>query len=172
MREMRRLSLLTLGLVAIVAACAPPPPPAPVAVQGSPADLAALAGEWHGDYYSVDTGRRGSIRLDLKAEEGMAYGEVLMFARQGEPMTPAHEHAEEESRLSTQALSIRFVAVEGDLISGTIEPYRDPGCAQCIVSTTFTGRIRGDVIEGTFVTHGGPGHRTQQGNWRVERKKG
>ena len=172
MREMRRLPLLTVGLVALAAACAAPPPPAPVSVQGSPADLATLAGEWSGDYFSADTGRSGSIRLDLRAEEGMAHGDVMMFARQGEPMTPAHEHSAEAGRVSTQALSIRFVAVEGDLISGTIEPYRDPGCAQCVVSTTFTGRLRGDVIEGSYVTHGGPGHRTQQGRWRVERKKG
>jgi hypothetical protein len=51
-----------------------------------------------------------------------------------------------------------------------MEPYRDPAC-DCLLSTTFTGRRRGDVIEGTFVANPGPKHPVQTGTWSVSRQR-
>ena len=48
-----------------LAACAVPSPPVPVV--GAPSDVAQLAGEWEGQYSSVETGRRGSIFFHIAA---------------------------------------------------------------------------------------------------------
>ncbi|HSN88321.1 MAG TPA: hypothetical protein VL025_16290 [Thermoanaerobaculia bacterium] len=167
--ERRRAGLrfLVLGLL-ILAACAAPAPPPPVPVRGGPVDLTLLAGEWNGEYFGAETGRSGTIRLDLTAGEAIAYGEVVMYDPGHRPLVPAGLDRQEE-RPSTQALSIRFVAVDEGIVSGSLEPYHDPECGECIVTTIFTGRVRGNVIEGTYVTHGGQAHPTTRGSWRVER---
>ena len=43
-----------------------------------------------------------------------------------------------------------------------------PDC-QCIVTTVFQGNVKGNSIEGQYVTHGGMGLR-QQGIWSVQRQ--
>ncbi|HSF41820.1 MAG TPA: hypothetical protein VLT87_18610 [Thermoanaerobaculia bacterium] len=172
----RHLSMLfgIVGLTAAIfaSACGSVPPPPPVAVQGSPADLASLTGEWFGEYTNAATGRSGSITLSLKAGEGIAHGEVVMFAnRAAAPYAAANERPRvDATQPSVRSLAIRFIAVEGGTISGTLEPYEDPEECHCILSTTFTGRVTGNVIEGTFLTYGGLGHSPEQGEWRVDRK--
>lgn len=69
---------------------------------------------------------------------------------------------------SSQVLRIAFVRVAGGNVTGTLDPYTDPEC-QCTVQTTFTGTLRGNTIEGTFVTRG-PLPREQTGRWRVTRR--
>ena len=49
----------------------------------------------------------------------------------------------------TSLLTIRLVRVQGDTVTGRMEPYTDPDC-QCTVETTFRGVLRGDTISGTF----------------------
>lgn len=166
------LGIAALAAALLASACGSVPPPPPVPVQGTPGDLAALAGEWFGEYSNVGTGRNGSINFSLKAGEGIAYGEVVMYAhRAAAPYAAANEQGGvEEGNPSVRPLTIRFVAVEGGTISGTLEPYEDPDECHCILSTTFTGRVKGNVIEGTFLTYGGPGHTPEKGEWRVERK--
>lgn len=164
---------LAVLLTALLTACTAAPPPPPVSVQGNDRDLNALAGKWSGDYFSGSTGRTGSIRFNLNAEEGAVYGTVLMFPQgRSSSMEPANRQAPaSEAPRGGQPLSIRFIVIEDGVVSGTLEPYKDPDC-DCLLSTTFTGRVHGDVIEGSFVSHGGPAHKTQDGRWKVNRKPG
>jgi hypothetical protein len=168
---MRRSALSTITRAAallaalLLGACAPAPEPA-VPVAGEAADLAALAGEWSGSYSSAATGRSGLIHFRLTAEDGFAQGEVTMIPAGSVPRLEAANRA---PQAAPEQLTIHFVAVAGDLVSGTIEPYRDPDCG-CILSTTFQGRLRGGVIDGTFVSYGGRANMPQRGEWRVERK--
>jgi hypothetical protein len=149
-------------------ACGAPAPPPPVAVRAAAADLASLIGEWNGEYSSAASGRSGAIHLILQPGEDTAYGDVLMIPARAEgPFQPVNRDAE---TAGPQPLSIRFVAVSEGVVSGTLEPYRDPDC-NCVLSTTFTGTLRGNTIEGTFVSQGGPGRQVQDGRWRVDRKK-
>jgi len=154
-------------VVAVLAGCASKPQPVPVT--GAPDDLQMLAGEWGGDYQGEDSGRSGSIIFRLSAATDTAFGDVIMIPTTrgnpaspsvGLPMPPAPE-----------VLSIAFVRAEGGGVSGQLKPYRDPTC-DCQLSTTFEGKIRGDVISGTFssVRVNGSGS-PQTGSWRVTRKK-
>jgi hypothetical protein len=171
---MRARVAATVVLAALLAACAAAPPPPPVSIEGNQKDLNALAGKWSGDYFSGDTGRSGSIRLTLNAEEGAVYGDVLMFPKgRSSSLEAANRRASPapDAPRGGQPLAIRFVVIEDGVVSGTLEPYKDPDC-DCFLSTTFTGRVHGDVIEGSFVSHGGPGRVTQDGRWKVTRKSG
>jgi hypothetical protein len=141
-----------------------------VPVAGADADVPRLAGSWRGEYWSGDTGRSGLIRFELDAADGGARGDVLML--------PAGHREEgraalEQTPLGAGRLAIRFVTVDAatETVSGTLEPYRDPQC-DCVVSTTFVGRVSRDRIEGTFVTQGGEGRPARLGNWRVTRTRG
>jgi hypothetical protein len=168
---MRARLAVPVVAAAILTACAAAPPP-PVSVDANQKDLNAMAGDWSGDYSSGDTGRTGSIRLTLDAEQGAASGTVLMFPRgRSSAMEPANRQASPSTSAPRggQPLSIRFIMIEDGMVSGTLEPYKDPDC-DCFLSTTFTGRVHGDVIQGTFVSHGGPGRVTQDGRWKVTRK--
>jgi hypothetical protein len=171
---MRVRSAVLMVLAVVLAACSSAPPPPPVSVDANQKDLNALAGSWSGDYFSGSTGRTGSIRFNLDAEEGAVSGTVLMFPKgRSNAMEPANRQgsASENAPRGGQPLSIRFIVVEDGVVSGTLEPYKDPDC-DCFLSTTFTGRVHGDVIQGTFVSHGGPGRVTQDGRWKVTRKSG
>jgi hypothetical protein len=158
-----------LAAVVLAVACAAPTPPPAVPVRGEPADLSALAGEWTGEYSSAGTGRSGAIRMTIEAGTNIAHGDVLMFPARAEERPQAANA--DPAGAAPQALAIRFVAIADGLVSGTLEPYRDPQC-NCILSTTFTGRVQGDTIEGTFISHGGRAHTIQEGRWRVDRKRG
>lgn len=174
MRVRAAIPVVLAVILAILAGCAAAPPPPPVSVDANQKDLSSLAGSWSGDYFSGSTGRTGSIRFTLNAEEGAVYGTVLMFPQgRSSAMEPANRQGSgsENAPRGGQPLSIRFIVIEDGVVSGTLEPYKDPDC-DCFLSTTFTGRVHGDVIQGTFVSHGGPGHVTQDGRWKVSRKSG
>jgi hypothetical protein len=154
-------SALTLvAVAATMLACTETPPPQ-VPLAASPAALADLAGEWRGEYWSAGTGRRGSIRFLVDAAaEGVAHGDVVMVAEPHGGQPPAGPVVE--------TLAIRLVTVRGGLVTGALEPYRDPTC-DCLVSNSFTGELRGDLIDGGFVSFGGAAHVPQSGRWRVAR---
>lgn len=169
---MRVRSAVLTVLAVILAACSSAPPPPPVSVDANQKDLNAMAGDWSGQYFSGDTGRTGSIRLNLNAEAGAVSGTLLMFPKgRSSAMEPANRQGSPSTGAPRggQPLSIRFIVIEDGVVSGTLEPYKDPDC-DCFLSTTFTGRVHGDVIEGSFVSHGGPGRTTQDGRWKVTRK--
>jgi hypothetical protein len=141
--------------------------PAPVPVAGPTTDVAAIAGEWWGEYRSIETGRTGSIVFKLTAGRDTAYGDVVMLPAEQAAM---HQHdAAAGYRPVQQVLNIRFVEVEGSTVLGTIEPYQSPDC-ECRLMTTFRGEVTRNRIEGTFVIyHSNQDRAPQKGTWWVSR---
>ena len=158
-----------VGALALTTACALNPAPVPVA--GAVEDVNALAGEWTGEYHSVETGRSGSILFTLEAGRDTAFGDVIMVPRESGMTHDDAIRAATTRRAANQVLTIRFVRVTGSTVSGTIEPYPSPDCG-CQLITVFRGELRGDRIEGTFRTHHSE-HETvaQQGTWWAARTK-
>jgi hypothetical protein len=162
-----------IGMVAAAcaaAACAGTP--ARVPVRAGPEGSAALAGEWEGSYQGASTGRSGSIVFHLDVGRDTATGDVVMVplgaagplrrtldAPRG-AIVPAAQ---------PQALTIRFVRVEGGRVFGMLDAYDDPDCG-CPVRTRFEGTIAGNAIRGTFTTFGAPGGRPATGTWQVDRR--
>lgn len=162
---MKHVSALTL---LAVMACQSLPETVPLV--GNPMDVSSLVGEWTGEYDGGAGGRSGSIVFVLRSATDTAHGDVLMIPRAyGEAATADARHGQLQLR-SNQVLKIAFVRVASGEVSGTLDPYTDPDC-NCIVQTTFTGRIVGDTIEGTFVTRGGQLAREQTGRWRVAKRE-
>jgi hypothetical protein len=144
--------------------------PVPVPVQADPGTLAALAGNWAGSYEGEQTGRTGSITFRITEKGDSAFGDVMMVPQSGvlpHPVDTPAEHLRHAG--GPQVLSIAFVAISGDRVRGTLEPYVAPDC-QCRVVTTFTGAAQGDRITGTFTTRTADGVE-QTGQWRVSRQQ-
>lgn len=161
----RGISAATLALAA--AACAFNPAPVPLA--GRAADVERLAGRWTGDYEGYGSGRAGRIEFILAAGEGHAHGDVLMVPRTTRnPYRPWRETFTAPTLALSEDLTIRFVAVENGEVTGELDPYRDPDCG-CRAHTTFHGRLRGNVIEGTFVTFLDGHDDAQRGRWKAQR---
>ena len=159
------------SLVAVALACASKP--TPVTISGDPNDRASLAGKWSGEYQSPSTGRTGSIVFNLSASGDAANGDVVMIPRgYGKALMPFNQGtaagAAMQNTNNSQVLTIKLVRVSGDTVSGVLDAYRDPQC-DCPVETTFTGRLSGDTIEGTFTTRGTQANAPQTGTWRVKR---
>ena len=171
---MSRLFLTSLAAVAL--ACATKP--TPVTVTGEPADKASLAGRWSGEYQSASTGRSGSIVFNLSSTGEAASGDVVMIPRgYGKALERFDQTgatgvtgASAQNTNNSQVLTIKLVRVLGDSVSGVLDAYRDPEC-NCAVETTFTGRINGDAIDGTFTTRGSQSNAPQTGTWRVRRTR-
>lgn len=169
-----RVVVTVLGtmLVVLGAACSPASQN-PIPLVGGPGDLAALAGEWEGSYWSPSTGRSGSISFTLSAARDSAYGDVVMIPRGfGRPLqawdrTPAAGGQQPRS----QVLTINFVRVAAGRVSGILAPYADPETGVQLV-TTFEGRLKGDTIVGTYAAHPAGSTEIQTGEWQVTRRKG
>jgi hypothetical protein len=166
------LRVSTLASACLLAACAGHPPPVPLA--GSLRDIAALTGEWTGDYSSEETGRSGSISFVLTRRGDTAYGDVIMIPRGlGQPLRawrkddPGGPEDAERSRPTT--LTISFVRVQGNEVSGTLAPYRDPECG-CALLTRFVGWLRGDTISGTYFSSHERSEAEAHGRWQVVQK--
>lgn len=162
---------LLSGVAAIVfAGCALNP--APVPVRGDSWSIDDLAGEWIGEYSSPDTRRSGSIHFVLQAGRDTAFGDVVMV-----PGLTSRQYTDDPEiwprryplRSDPRALFIRFVNVEGNRVSGAIEPYPSPDC-ECTLHTTFTGLRRIDRIEGTYLTRHQEHGAIESGKWWAERK--
>lgn len=147
--------------VFVVAACATTAPPVPV--RGAPGDIAALAGEWSGDYMSMETGRSGRIHFRLDQDADTATGDVLMLPTEA----PSHRHPGDVHPAS-EYIPIAFVRVSGDRVRGTLGEYRDPVCG-CRLATTFDGLLRADTIAGTYTSRHIEGGAVQTGRWQVTR---
>jgi hypothetical protein len=163
-----RPKLPVVLLAAVLVGCGGSQTPVPVV--GRDADISQLAGEWYGDYSSVESGRSGSIVFKLVAGADSATGDVVMTpqwtTRQGNmPMQPSATQAP-----TSQPLSIRFVRVSGGQVSGALDPYPDPSCG-CTLHTTFIGRLRSDTLEGTYSSVHEQTRDVQKGRWRVVRKQ-
>ncbi len=137
----------------------------PVPVRG---DLAPLVGEWVGEYSSAEAGRTGSIVFTLAAGRDTALGDVMMV--------PANIEAAPTSRSddpmvrTPRILKISFVRCEGTAVTGWLEAYPDPDTGEK-TSTTFDGTIKGNRLEGTFVSYLELSNKRRTGKWVVNRKK-
>jgi hypothetical protein len=165
---MKTMSVSVLALAAVLAACASKP--TPISVSGDPEDRVSLAGKWTGEYNSPATGRSGSIVFNLSRDGDAANGDVVMIPRgTGRALIP-YDRSGANMQLPTasQVLTIKLVRIAGGAVNGVLDPYRDPEC-DCPVQTTFTGKLTGDTIEGTFSTRGSQSSTAQSGTWRVKR---
>jgi hypothetical protein len=144
----------------------------PVPMVGAAADVSALTGEWSGEYSSGESGRSGSISFTLRAADDSAFGDVVMIPTGlGRPVKPYSEQPVAGSNMPspTTVLKIRFVRVEqGGHVSGTLDPYADPQTGERLF-TTFTGELKGNIIEGTYTTRLQSGI-TQTGRWSVQKR--
>lgn len=145
---------------------------AAIPVVAEPERLASLVGEWHGEYASPATGSSGSIVFYLAPGDDHAHGDVQMIpSTVSSSNRPSARSATDPVRPGPQILTIRFVQAKGGQISGMLDRYEDPDC-DCEVRTTFTGEIKGDRMEGTFVSLSGhPGVGRTTGWWAVIRRK-
>jgi hypothetical protein len=143
--------------------------PTPVALQGAPADIAALQGEWSGEYSSPDSRRSGSITLTIRAGTDTAFGDVVMVTSGGQAVHAADDpHAHKLHSPSTDVLRIAFVRIFGGMVAGELEPYIAPDCG-CRVNTVFQGTVHRNRVSGEYFTTG-PGGLRQQGTWSASRK--
>ena len=146
--------------------------PQVVFLAGEPAELRQLAGHWNGTYSGTESGRTGSITFEINARGDSAFGDVLLTVPGSlgpvVPIDPRDVHLAHAT--AAQVLNVLFIRVAGGAVRGPIEPYRAPDCG-CVVHTVFTGTVRGDRINGRFVTLLDDG-REQHGTWRVFRTKG
>jgi hypothetical protein len=143
--------------------------PAAIPVSGPRGDLAQLAGQWSGEYHSTSTGRQGSILFQLAADADTAHGDVLMFPTLSvHGGRPGDERTTSRDRLP-QNLTISFVRAAEGQVMGKLDPYRDPEC-DCLLNTTFEGRIVRDRITGTYTSIRLSDGSAQQGEWSVKRR--
>ncbi len=165
---MPRYLAVAMVLAWASAGCGGPGTPVPVA--GTASDLAAMAGEWSGEYSSDESGRSGSIVFRLSAGSDSATGDVVMspqfWPRGAGPGDPA---AGFTAPPAPQVLSIRFVRVAGGRVSGRLDPYTDPQCG-CTLLTEFEGALRDNTLEGTYSSRHGATGEVQRGRWKVTRR--
>ena len=158
-----------LVLALFACGCASTTPAVPV--QGSAADLSLLAGEWSGEYVGDAGGRRGVITFNLAAGADTAQGDVIMFPQQRYTTRLVDDPQKTGSMPMPQDLSIRFVRAAGGQVSGQLDAYTDPEC-KCTVTTIFEGRLKGDVIEGHYISHRDGRADPMRGQWKVKRRRG
>ncbi len=162
---MRILKMLPLGIVALLG-CAGPQAPVPVS-----GDIAILAGDWQGEYSSAETGRVGSILFHLQAGTDSAKGDVLMVPYGAEAPRPTTDmRMPDPNTRAPRVLTIAFVRADNKSVVGQLDPYRDPDCG-CLLTTTFTGKLKGNTFEGTFSSFHREMGNTTRGKWKVARKK-
>jgi hypothetical protein len=141
-----------------------------VPLVGTAEEFAPLQGDWHGDYWSSETGRTGSISFTLTARGDTARGNVIMIpAGMAQPLSPWSDTLSTPSRTRAEVLKISFVRVSGSEVSGSLDPYEDPTC-DCALYTRFAGRLQGDTISGTYISRQSGSGKEAHGSWRVTRK--
>jgi hypothetical protein len=162
---------VAMSTVVLAAACAPIHDPVPVSA--APGALELLVGAWTGEYEGLDSGRSGTLTFALEAGADTAHGHVLMLpAHDTEPYArlPSDGATPRPPRPAPQPIGIRFVRLSSDAIEGVLEPYEDPACG-CPLTTTFLGRIEGNVIRGTFETVHGRSGVTERGIWLARKEE-
>jgi hypothetical protein len=163
--------LAACGLLSVVTVACYSAPSQPVPVSGAPAAIQSLAGEWDGSYEADDGSRTGSIDFHFRAGSDTAFGDVVMIPRGWErPVTPEDRPpAQVREVVPPRTLTIRFVHVGGDGISGELDRYRDPDCG-CLLRTVFEGRLSGNRLSGRYLSYHQEGGPPVSGKWHAERK--
>ena len=157
------IAVLALAGTALSATgCASGAPPE-TEVFSSDFDLNPLLGEWHGEYTNPEAGRSGTIAFTLRAGESSASGKVVMIPGKADSLASAEA-------MARSVINIKFMRKEGNKVTGTLDPYRDPQC-DCTVTTNFEGSFTdARTIEGTFTTvPSRTGTNVTGGKWKVTR---
>lgn len=165
---MLRAFLGTTIVATLVAACSTAPQPIPLS--GAPADIQALEGEWIGEYHSYSqSGRSGTILFRLEAGQDTARGDVLMHIAGRETAEVIPFTTDPWANVSPdQVLTVTFVRAAGGSVFGQLDPYNDPVCG-CEIKTTFSGHVKGNLVEGTYTSVHVNGADKATGRWRVVR---
>jgi hypothetical protein len=143
----------------------------PIALDGPPADLGRLVGQWEGRYMGARHSRSGSIAFTLVAGEDHAHGDVLMIPAGAERAYSRYPgRTLEPSAQFSQILTIRFVRASGGSVSGSLDPYWDPD-GKCTAYTTFRGSVGDNVMQGTFTSTCDNGLVPAMGRWKVVRRQ-
>ena len=129
--------------------------------------ISQLNGKWVGDYSSAATGRSGSIVFALTGDQKSARGDVVMYSTIVN--VPTDPVASARASHAADVLSISFVRATDDVVTGKLDPYRDPATGATL-TTTFTGRMAGDTIEGTYESLSSESNVPVRGRWRVKRQ--
>lgn len=124
-----------------------------VVVKGEDPDLMDIAGNWYGVYEAEGAGRKGTLNFTLYRGTRIAEGQVIMSAGDPDQATP---------------LAIKFISAGSNKIRGEIGPYKAPDGQEIL--SVFHGTVKGDRVEGRFVTKTVEGVEVQQGKWRAVRK--
>lgn len=165
---MQRAILGTMIMASLAAACASTPEAIPLS--GAPADIQALEGEWIGEYHSYEaSGRNGTILFRLQAGQDTARGDVLMHITGRETADIIPFTTDPWADVSPdQVLTVTFVRAAAGTVFGQLDPYNDPVCG-CELRTTFSGKVKGNLIEGTYTSDHVNGGDQTTGRWRVVR---
>lgn len=160
--------LLAVGLLASATlACSSTPQPVPLS--GPPGDVQALEGEWMGEYHSYEeASRSGTVYFRLQAGQDTAQGDVLMHIAGRETIGSVPHRVQWDQVPEDRVLTVTFVRAAGGTVFGRLDPYHDPVCG-CQMKTTFTGRVKGNLIEGTYASEHINGGDRHEGRWRVLR---
>jgi hypothetical protein len=158
-------------LLFVVASACRSAPSQPVPITGAPSAIQSLVGEWDGSYEADDGSRTGSIDFHLRAGSDTAFGDVVMIPRGWErPVTPEDRPAVQSREvIPPRTLTIRFVEVGGDQISGELDRYRDPDCG-CLLRTVFEGQLSGNNLTGRYLSYHQEGGPPVSGRWQAVRK--
>jgi hypothetical protein len=157
---MKRRTLLVLATAAFLACSSNPKP---ISVMGSQEELNLMVGSWIGMYEAEDGNRSGTIQFELARDADTASGRVEMYFGVFDPASPP-----EQQEVQSIRLAISFIQLGDGFVSGRLSPYLDPTC-ECMVETLFQGKLLGDVIDGTFSTHGTNQRMLRSGTWKVIR---
>lgn len=131
----------------------------------------ALVGEWAGELVNAQGVLVATISFELRGHRAdTVHGNVeLIMTGQEEPIEADRFAARTEHQERFDDLHVDFVGVAGGGVLGLISPYRSPNCG-CAVSTTLSGTLSGDRIEGTTKgQHRGSGLE-EAGTWWVARR--
>lgn len=143
--------------------------PAINVVTGTKIDLAQLSGTWEGNFQSTVTQRSGNITLNLSRADNKAEGSILLqYQKKHKKIQAPKPHNVKKSgamQTKTKPLSVEFIAIEGNKISGTVTPYKDPIFTGKTTFTTYEGILIGNRMEGTFTSRIGQNGNTYTGSW-------
>jgi hypothetical protein len=130
-------------------------------------EISRLNGNWVGEYSSAATGRSGSIVFALTGDQKSASGDVVMYPTI--VTVPADAVTSARASHAADVLTINIVRATDDVVTGKLDAYRDPATGATL-TTTFTGRMAGDTIEGTYESLSSGSTTPQRGKWRVKRQ--
>lgn len=164
---MRAATLMAGAAVALtLSACASSPAFVPLP---SPSEnLAALGGEWRGEYKNPANGRSGTLYFSLASQEDAASGEIVVYP-QGAPGIVNWENrlTLASARYLAEAMQVRFVSYQSGIVTARVGPYVDPNCGNVHVTTLF-GELRNDRLSGNFISRS-EAHEPITGQWSAHR---